>query len=113
METNKSARSIALDIRSRNLGISAEPDDERAKTAGNFARRAIEIGRKVFGPAKVRPANLTHCTQQLAVHVQDVFRACALVQIVDILSDDGDARSDPRETRLELRECDVRRVRLD
>jgi 4-hydroxy-tetrahydrodipicolinate reductase len=66
----------------------AEPDNVGAQRPGNAARgtgRPLEQCPTPFVP---RIARRAPCIQMLAVHMEQAFRACPFMQVIDILCDD-------------------------
>ena len=88
----------------------AEPDDVGAQPVGRAARRAAMRAAQIARPARWRTARQTQRAEQFTVHVDDLGRTAALVEVVNVLRDDHHRA---RQRRLQLRQCDMRRVGVD
>jgi hypothetical protein len=87
-----------------------EPHHVRPQRPPAFARRTSVRHREIAPPWTDRGAGRAARLQQLAVHVDQVLRASALMQVVDVLSDDLHG-SGP--TALQLGQRPMRRVGRD
>ena len=87
----------------------AEPDDVWPHASGQSAKGTREVDGKIVPPGDAMRAISAQRFEKLAVHMNERLRTCRLVQRIDVLRDDRHAVM----LRLETRERQMRRVRLD